>query len=149
MLLLSKLHGAIGGFVALLVVFAGIAVGIALPAAPPRQSASLPSGSQMLSVKQTIKRSLEYAGFHVHEAGAVWRISLPGNDVLSLKRIPRIDPDLPYTGGIRVVDYDGPDVKRIALQRVFNTEIAYWNLYGACAGAFDQKSSRGACPKDP
>jgi outer membrane protein TolC len=69
------------------------------PAAAP------PTGSRNLSLAEASRRSLEHAGFRLHEKDGFFEVSLPGADAL--------------------------EAERVAAQTLHNAEVAYWNLYGA------------------
>jgi RNA polymerase sigma factor (sigma-70 family) len=91
-------------FLLVLVTLAGAGASLTGRTALARQPAAQSAGPRNLPLSKALRRSLKHAGFRVHEGGGVLRISLPGADALN--------------------------AERIAAQRLLNTEVAYWNLYG-------------------
>jgi RNA polymerase sigma factor (sigma-70 family) len=110
MMFLKKLKVTFALFL-VLVALAG--TGASLTGRPTQQPAQQSGDSRDFTLREALKRSLKHAGFRVRQEGAAWRISLSGVDV--------------------------PVAQRIAAQRVHNTEVAYWNLYGGYWTLFGRK----------
>jgi RNA polymerase sigma factor (sigma-70 family) len=89
----------------ILVALAGTGASLTGRTAPVQQPVRQSGDSPSLTLSTALLRSLRHAGFRVREEGAAWRISLPGADIL--------------------------EAERKAAQTLLNTEVAYWNLYGA------------------
>jgi hypothetical protein len=101
----SKKLEAITAYFFIFVALAGAGTGFTGRTAAAGAPVRFPNGARKLLLSEALRRALEHAGFRMHKPCAVWRISLAGVDALK--------------------------AERIAARTLFNTELAYWNLYGA------------------